>query len=169
MRGEVMQAVKTKTTNTDVGLAPEGAEAIAEKLNGYLADVQVLYAKLHNFHWNIEGESFFTLHEELQEIYESVAEEIDDVAERVLQIGHRPLTRLADYPGAARLEESESRPYTGREIAEALVSDYKAVIAELRELIKVAQEHEDEGTADEAVGWMKDKEKTTWMLTAYLS
>lgn len=164
-----MQTLDGQKTQTDVGLANEATEAVAAGLNRYLSELHVFYAKLHNFHWNIEGESFYTLHEELQSLYESVAEEIDDVAERALKIGHRPLARLADYVAAAQLEEAESRRYTGQEVGEALLKDYRYIISVLRDLIKLAQEHGDEGTADDAIGWLKDKEKATWMLTAYVS
>ncbi|MFP4375366.1 MAG: Dps family protein [Spirochaetaceae bacterium] len=164
-----MQTLDGRKTRTDVGLADEATETVAAGLNQYLSELHVLYAKLHNFHWNIEGESFYTLHEELQSLYEAIAEEIDDVAERVLKIGHRPLARLADYVAAAQLEEAESRRYTGQEIGAAIIEDYRYIMSVLRDLITRAQEHGDEGTADEAIGWLKDKEKVTWMLTAYVS
>jgi len=162
-----MQTLNGQKTRTDVGLAAEATETIAAGLNRYLSELHVLYGKLHNFHWNIEGESFYTLHEELQSLYEAVAEEVDDVAERALKIGHRPLARLADYTANAQLEEAESRRYTGQEVAETLISDYRYIISVLRDLVKLAQDHGDEGTADDAIAWLKDKEKTTWMLTAY--
>lgn len=162
-----MQAISGAKTNTEVGLTPEATEAVAAGVNRYLSELHVLYGKLHNFHWNIEGDSFFTLHETLQELYEAIAEEIDEVAERALKIGHRPLSRLADYVATAGLEEAESRSYTGREVAEMLIADYRSIVSVLRDLTKLAQEHGDEGTADDAIGWLKDKEKTIWMLTAY--
>ena len=162
-----MQATDGQKTRTDVGIAPEATEAVASGLNRYLSELHVLYAKLHNFHWNIEGESFFTLHEELQSLYEAIAEEIDDVAERALKIGHRPLGRLSDYLAHATISEVESRRYSGQEIAEVLIADYRAIVGVLRDLIALAGDHGDEGTADDAVGWLKEKEKTIWMLTAY--
>lgn len=162
-----MNQATTERTKVDTGLSAEGVDAISAQLNQYLSDLHVLYAKLHNFHWNVEGPSFYTLHEQIEELYNATAEEVDDVAERVLKVGRRPLARLADYVKTANLQETESRKYTGTEIADALIADYKTLIGELRETISVAQEHGDEGTADEAVGMLKDKEKQLWMLTAY--
>ncbi|MFW5843560.1 MAG: Dps family protein, partial [Spirochaetota bacterium] len=92
-----MTITKAPKTKTNVGLNDAATEAISDKLNQYLGNLHVLYTKLHNFHWNIEGGSFYTLHEELQAMYEAVAAEIDEVAERVLKIGRRPLARMADY------------------------------------------------------------------------
>ena len=164
-----MQSTKTLKTKTYVGLSKQATEALSDKLNHYLANLHVLYAKLHNFHWNIEGTSFFPLHEELQDLYEALAEEIDEVAERILKIGHRPLSRLADYVDLATIDELESAAYNGTEIAQHLIPDYQVLIEQLRKTIVAAQEHGDEGTADDAIASLKAKEKTVWMLTAYAS
>jgi starvation-inducible DNA-binding protein len=164
-----MVTLNGKKTSTDVGLNPDATDKVAGGLNRYLSEIHVLYAKLHNFHWNLEGDSFFPLHEQLQEFYEALAEEIDDVAERALKIGHRPLTKLSDYAEAAHMEEAESRAYSREEVTSTLIRDYRSVVMVLRDLIKMAQEHGDEGTADDAIGWLKDKEKKIWMLTAYNS
>ncbi len=161
-------ATATTKTRTNVGLEPAATEAIAQALNGYLADLHVLYTKLHNFHWNVEGEAFYTLHEVLEGLYDAVHAEIDDVAERVLKIGHRPLASLADYMKNAGLHEEPSRAYKGTELVEILLKDYQHLVHSLRETINLAGEHGDEGTADDAVGMLKDKEKAIWMLTAYL-
>lgn len=160
-------SVATEKTKVKVGLNESGVDAITGKLNQYLANLHVLYTKLHNFHWNVEGPSFYTLHEKIEELYEATAEEIDEVAERVLKLGRRPLASLADYSKNATLGEHESRGYTGTEVADTLIADYQSLIAELRETIAVAQDHDDEGTADDAVGMLKDKEKQLWMITAY--
>lgn len=162
-----MTATKAPRTKTNVGLSDAATEAISEKLNHYLGNLHVLYTKLHNFHWNIEGASFYPLHEEIQAIYEATAEEIDEVAERVLKIGRRPLARMVDYLEVATLKEVDSSAYTGQEIADHLISDLQALITGLRETISLAQEHGDEGTADDAIAFLKEKEKTVWMLTAY--
>jgi starvation-inducible DNA-binding protein len=150
-----------------VGLEGAGVDEIVNHLNGYLADLHVFYAKLHNFHWNVEGQAFFPLHEVLQERYEALAEEIDEVAERVLKLGRRPLTKLADFVRHAQLEEAESRGYSGQEVAEEICSDLSTLIDGLRETIEVSQEHGDEGTADDAIAMLKDKEKQLWMFDAY--
>ncbi|MFP4430637.1 MAG: Dps family protein [Spirochaetaceae bacterium] len=162
-----MTITKAPKTKTNVGLNDAATEAISDKLNQYLGNLHVLYTKLHNFHWNIEGGSFYTLHEELQAMYEAVAAEIDEVAERVLKIGRRPLARMADYLEVATLKEIDSNAYTGQEIADHLISDLQVLITQLRETITLAQDHGDEGTADDAIAFLKEREKAVWMLTAY--
>lgn len=158
---------KTSTSETGIGLSEKALDEIARHLNGYLADLHVYFAKLHNFHWNVEGSGFFYLHEVLQEEYEAIAEEIDEVAERVLKIGRRPLTKLEDYVQTSHLDEAESRGYSGTEVADAVIADLETMIAGLRETIELAQKHGDEGTADDAIESLKAREKRHWMFVAY--
>ncbi len=157
----------TESLLSDVGLGATAADAIADRLNRYLAELHVYYTKLHNFHWNVEGTDFFTLHEVLQEEYEAIAEEIDEVAERVLKIGRRPLTTMRDYIELSRLEEAETRGYASDEVAQAVAHDLELLIDGLRETIRVCQEHGDEGTADDAIASLKAREKRLWMFEAY--
>ncbi|HHW71751.1 MAG TPA: DNA starvation/stationary phase protection protein [Firmicutes bacterium] len=151
-----------------IGLSNEQTKKVAEHLDQHLADLHVLYTKLHNYHWNIEGPEFFTLHAELEKQYDAVAEEIDAVAERMLMIGHRPSATLAEYLKKAKIKEAESAPIRGRKVVEELLADYAYLIAGLREGIKAAQEIGDEATADLMIGSLSAYEKTVWMLEAYL-
>ncbi|MFP4642776.1 MAG: Dps family protein [Spirochaetales bacterium] len=159
--------VKTKHTNVNVGLSNEAIEEIVSHLNKYLASLSVLYTKLHNYHWNVEGEHFFTMHEVLEELYNAVHEETDDVAERTLKIGGRPVAKLEDALKLSEIPEAESIGIDGADVANELIRDYKTLINELRTLIEVAGRHGDEGTVDDAVAFLKDKEKQVWMLTAF--
>lgn len=165
---EVMTEMKEKT-QVDVGLQASAAETVADVLNEYLANLQVLYTKLHNYHWNIEGDSFFTLHSQLEQMYNEVNAEIDEVAERILKIGFRPLARGVDYVEHATIQEVPSRGYQGAEVASTLAADYRTLCIQLRKLISTSEEAGDEGTADDATAYLKAKEQLVWMLTAYKS
>ncbi|HKM43430.1 MAG TPA: DNA starvation/stationary phase protection protein, partial [Limnochordia bacterium] len=140
----------------------------AEHLDQHLADLHVLYAKLHNYHWFVEGPGFFTLHEKLEELYDGVAEEIDAVAERILMIGHSPSASLGAYLKKAKLKEAESVAISGKEIATSLLADYGQLIAGLRTGVAAAQEANDESSADLMIGSLSEYEKTIWMLDAFL-
>lgn len=159
--------VAKERTKVDVGLAKEAVEEIVSHLNKYLASLNVLYIKLHNYHWNVEGEHFFTLHEVLEDLYNAVHEETDDVAERTLKIGGRPVAKLEDALKLSEIPEAESAGIGGADVARELLRDYKTLINELRTVIEVAGRHGDEGTVDDAVASLKDKEKQVWMLTAF--
>lgn len=152
----------------NIGLPKDGTKKVAEGMNTYLADLHVLYTKLHNYHWNVEGREFFTLHAKLEELYNAVAEEIDAVAERILMIGHRPLATMADYLKNATLNETASEPVTGQRIVEDLLADFREIMAGLRQGIVDAQQVGDEVSADMMIGSLANYEKNVWMLTAYL-
>ncbi len=80
-------------------------ESIIQKLNQNLADLHILYVKLHNYHWNIQGPQFVTIHKTTEEFYERVAELYDEIAERILQLGDKPLATVKGYIENAQLKE----------------------------------------------------------------
>ena len=150
-----------------IGLSKEGTKKVAEHLDLYLADLHVLYTKLHNYHWNIEGHEFFAIHAKLEELYDGVAEEIDEVAERILMIGHRPSASMATYLKKARLQDADSVAVRGNEEAKQLLADYGVLVNALRSGIEVAQEAGDEVSVDLMIGSLAEYEKTMWMLDAF--
>lgn len=156
-------------TKNRIGLPVDGAQKVAESMDTYLANLHVLYTKLHNFHWNIEGPQFFTLHAKLEELYDAVAEEIDEVAERILTIGQRPSASMARYLEKATLQEAASEGITGGQIVESVLADFNSLIDHLRAGIVLAQEAGDEVSADMMIGSLANYEKTVWMLNAFLS
>lgn len=86
-----------------IGLNKEKSVVVAGKLNKYLADLHVLYAKLHNYHWNVVGLGFFEMHLKLEELYTATALEIDTIAERILQLEERPLASRKAYLETTKL------------------------------------------------------------------
>ena len=80
-----------------------------EKLNLYLVNLNVLYRKVQNYHWNVVGKGFFTIHSKLEEFYDDLNGQIDDVAERILSIGGRPYGTLKDYLELTTIKEAENK------------------------------------------------------------
>ena len=80
-----------------------------EKLNLYLVNLNVLYRKVQNYHWNVAGKGFFTIHSKLEEFYDDLNGQIDDVAERILSIGGRPYGTLKDYLELTTIKEAENK------------------------------------------------------------
>lgn len=148
-------------------LEKSATEAVGRALGKLLADMQIVYGHLHALHWNVEGPQFFTLHRELQSMYEGLSEFIDDTAERILMLGNRPATTYKEYLETTSLEELPSRKYTGEETASYVLKDLAHLIAELRALVETAGENGDEGTADFAVGMMREFEKQNWFWSAF--
>ncbi|MBS4539029.1 DNA starvation/stationary phase protection protein [Clostridium sp. D2Q-11] len=152
----------------DINLDNQGKKEIADGLNIYLANLHVLYTKLHNYHWNIKGKNFFQLHSKLEELYDHTAEEIDEVAERILQLGHKPDATMKTYLEKAQLKEAESKNYNGEEVINSLLEDFKKLIQELRKGIELSGKYNDEVTTDMAIGTLAHLEKNVWMLESYL-
>lgn len=152
----------------NIGIEKKGREEISEFLNKYLANLNVLYTKLHNYHWNVEGEGFFVLHEVLEEIYSEMADEIDEVAERVLTLGIRPAASMKEYLELAELKEEESVGIQSKDIVKNVLDDFSILINQLREGIEIAGKYDDEVSIDLMVGSLSNLEKRSWMLRAYL-
>lgn len=153
--------------NVQIGLEAKGREEVSKVLNQYLANLHVLYTKLHNYHWNVEGKSFFQLHSKLEELYDHTAEELDAVAERILTLGFRPAATMKDYLDLATLKEAQSEAIAGEAVISALKEDFQQLIGELRGALNVADEHNDQVSVDLFVGALENLEKTLWMFRAY--
>lgn len=139
-----------------------------EQLNKLVANLTLLYTKLHSFHWYVKGTSFYTLHAVFEKQYDHVAESLDEVAERFLAIGGRPVSRLADVLKIATIEEATEKE-TASEMVTALLNDFELLIKDLEQLIHTSEDAHDHGTADLGIGLKTELEKNVWMLKAYLA
>lgn len=145
----------------------QGEQKLQSKLNVQIANLTVLYTKLHSFHWFVKGAHFFTLHEKFEELYNEVTANMDEVAERLLSIGGSPVATLSESLSMATIKEAN-----GKEDAEAMVAaviaDFETISEELKQGMEAAVEAEDEGTADLLLGIKTSLDKHRWMLNAYL-
>ena len=155
--------------NVKIGLDNKGREEVSKVLNQYLANLHVLYTKLHNYHWNVEGKGFFQLHSKLEELYDNTAKEIDEIAERILILGFRPAASMKEYLELATLKEVKSEAIKGEDIIKDLQKDFEVLILELRSALEVADNNKDQVSVDLFVGSIGNFEKTLWMFRAYLS
>ena len=138
------------------------------ELNKLVANLTVLYTKLHSFHWYVRGRNFYTLHEVFENYYNYTAESLDEAAERLLAIGGRPVSTLKGALEIATIKEASEQETTS-EMASAVFQDFKSLINDLTHLMEVAEDEGDQGTSDFALGLKTQLEKNDWMLKAYLS
>ena len=110
---------------------------LVKQLNQNLADVQVLYVKLHNYHWNVKGPHFFGIHKQTEEYYDYFAGVYDDVAERILQIGEKPLTTLKSYLETTKISEEIKQEFSATEEINNLVNDFEYVINEFKKTSEI--------------------------------
>jgi starvation-inducible DNA-binding protein len=149
-----------------LNLEKEKTSKTVFELNILLADYHLYYQKLRNFHWNILGNNFFTLHEKFENMYNDAKVKIDEIAERILTLRMQPTSNYSTYLKISNLEESSSS-LKDKEMITALLSDHALLLNQMRTIIKVAEEAKDEGTIDLIGGYIKDLEKDSWMLDAW--
>lgn len=136
-------------------------------LNQLLSNYFVMYVKLHRYHWFVQGRHFYQLHEVFEEMYTAVADDLDEIAERVLMIDGKPLATMVKYIKEATLAEANADD-TEDEMITQLIRDYKQIIDEIKdEGIPGASEHHDEPTNDLLISLQGKLEKYVWMLHAY--
>ena len=139
---------------------------VVTELNVLLADYHVYYQKLRNFHWNILGKNFFDLHNKFEEMYNDTRVKIDEVAERIVTLKYHPISKLSDYIEVSRIKESTPL-LTDEEMVKDVVSDHKILLEQLAKIIDRANKASDEGTIDLMGGYIRELEKSTWMLNAW--
>lgn len=141
-------------------------ELTVQELNVLLADYHLYYQKLRNFHWNVVGKSFFSLHIKFEEMYDDAKLKVDEIAERILTLRYQPVSNLTDYLKLANLKESGSN-HTDMEMVEVLLSDHGMLIQQMRKVVENAGKAGDEGTIDLIGAYIRELEKTSWMLDAW--
>lgn len=153
--------------NKNIGLNQNYSVKMAEAMNAYLSDVQVAYMNVRGYHWNVVGKQFFALHAKYEEVYNGLNEMADEVAERILMLGGKPLHSYSDYLKTASLKEKQNVS-SAEATVEALLDDVKYLLAKERELLKEASENNDEGTVAMLSGYIGHQEKMIWMFSSLL-
>ena len=150
-----------------LGLEFKKAEVLAAELNILLANFQIYYQNLRGLHWNIRGKRFFDLHVKFEELYNDSQLKIDRIAERVLTLGGTPLHTFEDYIKNNKL-------FVGRDISNdetavnLIVSSLTQLLKIERVILKQSDEANDEGTNSMMSDFIKEQEKTIWMMKAWL-
>ncbi len=140
---------------------------VNETLAGLVADATVFAQKLRRFHWDVRGEHFFTLHEKFGALYEEWSEKADDLAERLLALGGRPVATLAGALAASPVKEND-QAQDARAMVETTVADLDLVIARLHEAAQAAESAGDRVTADMLTEFVGAQEKHRFLLRAWL-
>lgn len=149
-----------------LNLDTEKTKKTVEQLNILLADYHLYYQKLRNFHWNIEGTNFFDLHEQFEEMYDDAKLKIDEIAERILTLRNSPKSNLTDYLEITNLKESENN-LDDSTMVDTLLKDHGKIISQMRKVVNVADDNSDEGTIDLIGAYIRELEKTSWMLDVW--
>lgn len=137
-------------------------------LDGLLADYMVYYQKLRNYHWNVKGKEFFKLHEKFEEAYLEAAEFADGIAERILALGGRPSSTMAEFIEHAALDE-DPEPPDHEEMVRNIISDIESLDERSFDIIEAAEDHRDRTTANLLDDMADQQEERKWMFKTFLA
>lgn len=137
---------------------------LEQSLNEFLADLNVFYRKLQNYHWNAQGKDFFRTHEKLEELYNEVNESIDEIAEHILILGGQPLGTLKDYLATSTIQEAENKKVKSDEIYNNLITDFETLLKKSTEIKEEADKENDYATSALIDDYILNYGKHLWML-----
>lgn len=151
-----------------IGLKSDKTEELAGILNQLLANLEIHYQNLRGLHWNITGTDFFELHVKYEEQYTRIQEVIDEVAERILTLGQRPLHTFSSYIENTNIEEMKDVS-NGKEGVKYVVDAHKTLLEIERKALNLSGDIHDEGTNALMSDLISEQEKVSWMFHSYMS
>jgi len=156
------------TNLNSIGLDSARSQQLAKLLNDLLANYSVFYQNTRGYHWNIRGRKFFELHLKFEELYNDLFVKIDDVAERILTLGHVPEHKFTGYLEGSKIPES-NEVTDGDKAIEEILSAFKTLLTKQRNILDLSGEIDDEGTNALMSDYIREQEKLVWMYSAYLN
>jgi len=158
----------SRPLSTVMGISDIDALKITDQLDTLLSDYQVFFHKLQNFHWNIRGRQFYTLHERFEAMYNRTIEDMDDVAERIRFYGRLPTSRMSEWLKKSSLPECESMTTDGF-IMYTLQRDLEYMISNMKKIVETAESIGDQVSADMLINQLTALQMDHWQVTAWLA
>ena len=144
-------------------------EDLVKNLNCLLADLNVFYRKLQNYHWNVKGKDFFTMHEKLEEYYDEINEQIDEVAEHILMLNNEPLGTMKDYLDNTCITEAKNEKIDECEVIKNIIADYNTLFKKVSEIKEEADNQKEYGTSSLMDNYISLYMKNLWMINQTIS
>lgn len=163
-----MAKTKNGAPAINIGIGDEDRAAIAEGLSRLLADTYTLYLTTHNFHWNVTGPMFNTLHAMFMEQYTELWGAVDPIAERIRSLGHPAPGSYAQFGKLSSIQDAPTVPPKALEMVTILVEGHESVARTARGIFPIAEKAGDEPTADLLTQRLTVHEQTAWMLRSLL-
>lgn len=139
-------------------------ENIVKDLNTLLSNLNVFYRKLQNYHWNIIGKDFFVIHSKLEEYYDKINEQIDEIAEHILMINGEPLGTMKDYLQNTSIQEAKNEKVKDNVVFEEIIKDYGVLLQNVTDIKEKADKQADYLTSSLMDDYISDYSKILWML-----
>lgn len=151
-----------------IGLDAAKSKQLAEKLGLLLANYSIFYQNVRGYHWNIKGEKFFELHLKFEELYTDLQLKVDEVAERILTLGHSPNHNYSEYKKLSKIKES-NEVSDGKKAVTDILTSFEIIIGLQRDLLKLSGKIDDEGTNALMSDYIRAQEKLVWMYSSFLN
>ncbi len=158
----------SERTHINIGISEGDRASIAAGLSSLLADTYTLYLTTHNFHWNVTGPMFNTLHMMFMTQYTELWNAVDPIAERIRSLGHTAPGSYAQFGALASIKDAPSSPPKALDMVRILVDGHEAVARTARGVFPLAEQARDEPTADLLTQRLTTHEQTAWMLRSLL-
>lgn len=139
-------------------------ENIINELNRFLADLNVFYRKLQNYHWNIVGKDFFVIHSKLEEYYDEINEQIDEIAEHILILGGNPLGTMKDYLATSDMAEANNEKIKDNLVFQNVVKDFEKLLGKVVKIKEEADKNNEYSTSSLMDEYILGYSKKLWML-----
>lgn len=133
-------------------------------LNKFLSELEIMSVKLQNYHWNVQGHNFFIIHSKLEEFYDEIREQIDEIAEHILAKGHEPLGTMKDFISNSEIVEAKNEKIKSEELLKIVTQDFNTLYKKVVEIKKSAEKVEDYETSALIDDYLRDYSKKLWML-----
>lgn len=155
-------------SNINIGIGESERKEICQELSKCLADTYLLYLKTQNYHWNVTGRMFHSLHTLFEEQYKELASSIDEIAERIRALGEFSPGSFSKFAKLTSIKEEDSIP-AAEEMISNLIEANESVLATAKETLQKAEQCSDDGTVDLMVERLQAHEKNAWMLRSLIS
>ena len=155
-------------TPIKIGIEPEDRRKIAAELSRLLADSYSLYLKCHNFHWNVTGPMFMSLHNMFEEQYTELAEAVDQIAERIRILGEKAPGTFREFLALTSVNSDDDAELSANQMVESLMQGHEQVVRTAKKVLSTLEGANDEGTAGLVGTRIETHEKAAWMLRSLL-
>jgi starvation-inducible DNA-binding protein len=158
----------TKKDLNPIGLSNKDCKQLSNKLNLLLCNYQLFYMNTRGYHWNIKGEKFFELHLKFEELYTDAQLKVDEIAERILTLGHTPIHSFTDYLKHSSIKETKNVS-DGKKAVAHILDSFSILLRFERELLTFSADVNDEGTNAQMSDYIREQEKSVWMYSSFLN
>ena len=151
-----------------IGLNEKKTKELASLLNDLLANYSIFYQNVRGYHWNIKGDKFFELHVKFEELYNNLFLKIDEIAERILTLGHSPNHKYTSYLKESNIKES-TEVTSGDKAVSNILDAFKILLTKQRHILELSAEIDDEGTNAQMSDNIREQEKLVFLYSAFLN